>query len=96
MSEQIVLPKTQIPQEVSKGLSKFLDSFQPYEVKTGAKLCLYLDERSSAFYLTCHIQGSILAQSCDTEATLDADDEDEIYKLNREITEDQAAYIAME
>jgi len=96
MSEQVVFPKTQIPQEVSKGLLKFLETFQAYEVKTGAKLCLYLDERSGAFYVTCHIQGSVLAQSCDTEATLEGDDEDEIYKLNREITEDQAAYRAME
>jgi hypothetical protein len=77
-------------------VSQFLSDFQPYEVKKGAKVCLYLDEKSGAFYLTCHLEASILTQHCDTEASLDGDEEDEIYKLNREITEDQAAYVQME
>jgi hypothetical protein len=62
----------------------------------GTKLVLYLDKRSEAYYLMCHLEGKVLAQSCDVEASLDGDEEDEIYKLNREITEDQAAYKLME
>ena len=57
---------------------------------------LYHDEKSEAYYLMCHLEGTILAQSCDLEASLDADEDDDVYKLNREIQEDPAAYRAME
>jgi hypothetical protein len=62
----------------------------------GTKLLLYFDEKSEAYYLMCHLDGKVLTQHCDLEASLDADEDDEIYKLNREITEDQAAYKLME
>jgi len=96
MKDLIILPNIQIPQPVIILFKNFLDAFKPHEIKTGAKLCLYFDERSSAFYTTCHLEGRVVAQFCDTEATLDANEEDEIYKLNREITEDQAAFKIME
>lgn len=97
MSDLVLPPSNvKVPQDVLKRTRDFLDHFHPNEVKQGAKLGLYLDQRSGAFYVTCHIDGRTLAQNCDTEATIDGDEEDEIYKLNREITEDQAAYIAME
>jgi len=97
MNDLVVTPTNiQIPQPVIRKIREFLGAFQPYEVKNGAKLNLYFDEKSSAFYATCHLEGKILMQYCDTEASIDGDEEDDIYKLNREITEDQAAYIAME
>lgn len=97
MSDEALLPGiVQPPQQVTRKIREFLNEFEPYELRNGAKLHLYFDEKSGAFYVTCHIAGGILAQSCDIEATLDSDDDDEIYKLNREITEDQAAYLAME
>ena len=97
MNDLVVTPTNiQIPQPVIRKIREFLGAFLPYEVKNGAKLNLYFDEKSSAFYATCHLEGKILMQYCDTEASIDGDEEDDIYKLNREITEDQAAYIAME
>jgi len=97
MNDQIVSPiNAQVPQPVTRKIREFLADFQPYEVKHGAKLNLYFDEKSNAFYITCHLEGNLLTQYCDIEASIDGDEEDDIYKLNREITEDQAAYIAME
>lgn len=97
MVEETLLPGiVQPPQQVTRKIREFLSEFEPYEVRSGSKLHLYVDEKSQAFYVTCHLEGKTLAQSCDVEATLDTDDDDEIYKLNREITEDQAAYLAME
>jgi hypothetical protein len=97
MKDMVIFSKkVKMPTAVTKRLNEFLKSFSPYEIQNGAKLTLYLDEKSDAFYVTCHLEGRILAQYCDTEASLDGDEEDEIYKLNREITEDQAAYKAME
>jgi len=87
MNESVIIPSnTQTPQAVTKRLDAFLGSFQPYEIRNGAKLSLYLDEKSGAFYVTCHLEGRVLAQFCDIEASLEGDEEDEIYKLNREIT----------
>lgn len=92
----LVRPELSPKKNVVKAIDDFLNTFQPHEVKMGTKLLLYFDEKSEAYYLMCHLDGKILAQHCDLEASLDADEDDEIYKLNREITEDQAAYKLME
>ena len=82
---------------ITRPIDNFLKAFELHEVKMGTKLPLHFDEKSKAYYLMCHLAGNVLAQCCDLEASLDAnEDEDEIYKLNREITEDQAAYKLME
>src|SRR5690348_3444528 len=97
MSESVIFPSDrEIPEAVVKRLNEFLGSFRPYEITNGSKLSLYLDEKSEAFYVTCHLEGRILSHFCDIEASLEGEEEDEIYKLNREITEDQAAYKVME
>ncbi len=97
MDSALVLPAgVQSPATVTKKVEEFLKNFQPYERGGGGNIHLFLDEKSNAFYITCHLRGDTLADSCDTEATLDGDEEDEIYKLNREILEDQAAYQTME
>ncbi len=97
MKDIVNLPShTQTPPMVLKRLNEFLENFKPYEVGKDTKLCLYFDEKSEAFYLACHLEGRTLSQFCDTEASLEGEEDDEIYKLNREITEDQAAYKTME
>jgi len=97
MNSSIVIRSGLSPKKnITKSIDNFLKAFEPHEVKMGTKLLLYFDERSEAYYLTCHLRGKVLVQHCDLEASLEADEEDEIYKLNREITEDQAAYKLME
>ena len=81
---------------VIEKVNKFLDEFEPYETKNASKLILYLDKKSKSYYLICHIEAQALVPSCDLDASLNGNDEDEIYKLNRDITEDEAAYIEME
>ena len=95
-SSILIHPELSPKKNVIKSIDNFLNAFQPHEVKMGTKLPLYFDEKSKAYYLVCHLDGNVLAQHCDLEASLDADEDDEIYKLNREITEDQAAYKLME
>src|SRR6185437_6287232 len=97
MSEPLVLPsRPHPPAPVTKKVAEFLEKFPPHEVSSGGKALLFLDEKSGAYYLSCHLDGKVLAGACDSEASLDGDEEDEIYKLNREITEDEAAYKLME
>lgn len=97
MTTILTLPSgTASPPAVAKKIDEFLKVFQPYELVKGGNAFVYLDEKSKAFYLTCHLEGEALAESCDSEASLGADEEDEIYKLNRDVQEDQAAYKLME
>ena len=97
MIELVLIPASIKPnQKVKDKIEDFLKLYQPYENSNGSKLILYFDEKSGAYYLICHLSASTLASSCDLEASIDGDEEDEIYKLNRDITEDQAAYKIME
>src|SRR5258706_10477538 len=97
MNTGFVLPAgVQPPPTVTTKVDDFLTAFKPYELGDGEKVHLFRDEKSEAFYLTCHLPGAVLAESCDSDATLGVDEEDEIYKLNRDIQEDQAAYQVME
>jgi len=93
----LIRPGLSPERKVIKSVDSFLNAFQLHEVKMGTQLILYFDEKSKAYYVMCHLDGKLLGQYCDLEASLDANEEDdEIYKLNREITEDQAAYKLME
>jgi len=98
MNAAIILPgQLNVPLQVTGLIEDFVRDFRPYELKTGGKAHVLLDEKSGAYYLTCHLEGRVLTKSCDNEATLDAaDDDDEIYKLNREIQEDVTAFKSME
>lgn len=91
-----VVPSSIVPSAlVKQKLREFLTTFEPQEVTGGNKINLFLDEKSGAFYVTCHLPGKVLATACDTKASLDGDDEDDIYQLNREIQEDPAAFQLM-
>lgn len=97
MNKNVIVPDGVKPSAtVIAQIDSFMGSFHPYEVQNDCKLILYFDKKSAAYYLVCHLDAASLISSCDLEATLDGSDEDEIYKLNREITEDQVAFKAME
>jgi hypothetical protein len=97
MSQKVIVAAGLTPPSiVIERVQEFLDVFKPYETAAGAGLNLFCDQKSGTYYLTCHLTGAALAQACDTEASLDAEDEDEIYKLNREIQEDPAAFQLMQ
>lgn len=97
MSEHLIIPDGIEPSEqVKEGVGEFLAAFELYEIKKGSKPILYVDERSKAFYLTCHLTAKTLVKTCDLGARLDVGEDDEAYKLNRDVTEDQAAFKRME
>src|SRR5438270_4665316 len=97
MTNSVVLNAGAVPGvDVTAKIDAFLKDFQPYELASGGKLHLFLDQKSGAYYLTVHLTGASLAQCGDTEASLDGDEEDEIYKLYRHMLENQAAYQTME
>ena len=95
---KLIIPHSLKPSsKVKKIIQEFLKNFPTYEFENDCDLVLYFDRKSSAYYLLCHIKSEKLVKYTDLEATLELNnEEDVIYKLNREITEDQVAYILME
>src|SRR5580698_4674919 len=97
MNEKYIVPSGMKPSvDVLKTIEDFLGKFNPHEFKNGSNLIVYFDEKSEAHYFCCHLEGNTLATSTDLDASLDANEEDDIYKLNRDITEDEAAFKGME
>ena len=96
--ENLIIPLKLKPySKVTNLMLDFMKTFSIYEIENGGNLILYFDLKSSAYYLICHLQSQDLIKHTDLEATLELDNEDDVlYKLNREITEDQTAFIAME
>jgi hypothetical protein len=93
MDKPYVIPSAIKPSgEVIEKVDSFLNKYKPLEIENNVPLLLHFDEKSKAYYFICHIDGETLSENCDYEATIDPDDEDEVYKLNRDITEDQAAF----
>jgi len=98
MENKLIIPKIlKPPSKVKKLISEFLKSFTSYEIENNGNLLLNYDKKSKTYYLICHLKSFDLVEYADLQATLDLDDdEDVIYKLNREITEDQSAFISMQ
>jgi len=95
---KLIIPDRLKPSSTVKKLVKeFLKTFTIYEIDNGSPLVLNYDKKSSAYYLIGHLKSSDLSRYTDSEATLEIDDEEDIiYKLNREITEDETAFLMMQ
>jgi hypothetical protein len=85
-----------LTQEQIATLDAFLGKFSSVESENKAPLIVHFDRKCAAHYITCHMNGEVLVKHCDLEATIDDAEDDELYKLNREITEDETAYKQME
>ena len=85
-------------EEIKDKISEFLREFSPLELEDkSSKLTLFFDEKSGAYYLMCHLTAKEFQEKADYRAALDQPDEDdEIYKLNRDISENESAFIIME
>ena len=96
MTSKILIPNhDMVPAQVVQLAKDFLDEFLCFENKQETKVVLHKDEKSMAFYLTCHLNGNDLGDNCDLGATIDTDDENESYKLNRDVLENKPAFIEM-
>ncbi|XOB41497.1 MAG: hypothetical protein ACKKMS_02115 [Candidatus Nealsonbacteria bacterium] len=96
VKELLVVPKGFTPDaKVIGKIQKFFKVFQTFEKNSGTKSLLMLDKRSGAYYISCHLDSSVLASRTDLDAVLDPT-ESEDYKLNRGIYTDNYAYRLME
>lgn len=92
----IKITSTVNPSQDIIGLTdSFFTDFSPLEIQNGTKALLIYDERSKSFYIPCHIKASEFCELMDFNATIDGSDEDELYKLNRDITENEGAFSTM-
>lgn len=96
LEKKLLSPEEIKDTKVKQKIESFFREFDPLEIQGGNKLLSHYDQRSKAFYITCHLVAGTLVKKSDLDASIDSEEEDEIYKLNREITEDQVAYRMME
>lgn len=97
MKKKYLIPSIMKPSPaIELVVTEFLSRYSLLETNSNIKLILNFDKKSQAFYITCHILGKVLTNKSDLEACLEPGEDDEIYKLNREITEDKPAYLGME
>lgn len=96
MNNNIIISKELNPsEEIMNSLNDFFKEFDPFEIIMGNKLFLYYDKKSDAYYVKCNLKASDIINKTDFEASLDGTTEDELYKLNREITENEGAFEIM-
>ena len=97
MNENLIIPNHLTPPgNVLDGIDRFMKLINIYELVHKSKIVLCFDECSKAYYLVCHIDANTLIAMSDLEASLEASEDDVIYKLNRDVTDDQTAYKSME
>jgi len=97
MTDGCLIPKqSTLAPEKKTMIDLFLSKFKSVESENNVPLIVHFDKKSAAYYVTCHLSSETLAKHCDLEATIDESEDDELYKLNRDITEDEAAYKQME
>lgn len=95
MNNLIIVSAVKPSQEISKLITDFFTEFKPIEIQNGNKAHLLYDEKSKAFYCPCHIKSKDFCDAGDFNATIDDSEDDELYKLNREITENESAFTTM-
>lgn len=95
MSNYLTLTPTQPSAEVTALITDFFSDFTPLEILNNAKAILFQDEKSGAYYIPCHLKATDFFGLADFNATIDESEDDEIYKLNRDITENETAFLAM-
>ncbi len=96
MNKAIIVPtKYQPSDSIIERIDQFLKECKPVEIEETVQLLLRYDQKSKAYYLSCLIKAELLVDKSDTEASIDDGEDDELYKLNRDVTDDEAAFIEM-
>lgn len=96
MTKFINTSSTNNPSEkISASVNDFLAKFSPLEIIKNEKVLLLFDEKSQSFYVPCHLKAIDIHKKADFEASIDDAEEDELYKLNRNVTENESAYTTM-
>lgn len=95
MENVILLSKNDPSNEIKSLLKDFFSVFTPLEVEFGGKPILIEDLKSNAFYLTCHLRADVFVNKADFQASINDADDEELYKLNRDVTENESAFLTM-
>jgi hypothetical protein len=82
-------------QSINDLTTEFFKEFVPLETLNAGRALLLYDEKSAAYYIPCHLKTIDFSDKADFNATIDGSDDDELYKLNRDITENEGAFATM-
>lgn len=83
-------PGTNLPTNVDGLVKEFVKKCSPIE----KVLYVFVDSKTSAHYLECHLMARDLVKLCSTDVPLDPDEQAD-YRANREIVEDSVAFEQM-
>ena len=81
---------TKLPAKVDELIKEFVNRCSPFE----KILHVFVDHKTGAYYLECHLTAMDLVRLCTTDVPLDPDEQAE-YRANREIVEDSVAFEQM-
>jgi hypothetical protein len=95
MNESVKVVGKAPSEAIEELIERFLKEFSPYEHVDGGKVILLQDEKSGAFYIPCHLKAVDVVGKTDFFATIDDSEDEELYKLNRDVTENESAFAAM-
>lgn len=95
MSKITITTLTPPVESVNELTTDFLKDFVPLETLNGGKALLLYDEKSGAYYIPCHLMTIDFVDKADFNATIDGSEDDELYKLNRDVTENEGAFATM-
>jgi len=94
LEQSLIIPaESQVSEALLVKARDFISIFNVYEINNEVSLLLNYDRKSDAYYLVCHLDGQTLEEKSDTDAVLDANDEE--YRLNRDLSTDKYAYKLM-
>ncbi len=90
------IKSTEIPSDKIIGLAEdFLSNFPILEALEDGRPLLLYDEKSKAYYCSCHLKAIDFCDLADFNASIDDNDDEESYKLNRNMTENESAFMTM-
>jgi len=95
MNIPAITPFGEPSDSISMLVEKFLQEFNTLESSFSEKNFLLYDEKSQSYYMPCRLISKEVVDKVDFNATIDGSEEDELYKLNRDITENESAYSTM-
>ncbi|MBV5314967.1 MAG: hypothetical protein JZU47_16815 [Prolixibacteraceae bacterium] len=95
MNKITITASTNPTSTITELTNDFLKDFAPLETLNGGKALLLYDEKSNTYYIPCHLKTIDFVDKADFNATIDGSEDDDLYKLNRDITENEGAFATM-
>src|SRR3989344_9056743 len=92
-----IFSEDSVPEDTLEEIGDFRHTIPTFEKKNGQPFLIFLDKKSNAFYIECHIFSEDFVKFSDPDAVIDLTDSEvqEEERANREIEEDNFYFLQM-